>query len=167
MTQKNNSGCFGGLGVGGVLLICIAISIFSPSADDDAKHEYTQAPSYSYTYTSPPEQDFAPMEDETAVVAGEISQTSIDAANNSYAGYEDYIVTPSKADFRIEGISSDGGKVFVRLADQEPFNDSSFDATYGRAIGNTMSLLMGGYFDSGTTLIIESGDNITWTGEVL
>lgn len=97
----------------------------------------------------------------------QITPEAVEKANKQYKGYSDYIVTPKKANYTIQEIYSKEGKVFIKLLDSEIFNTSKNDSTYGLALGNTLSALMSDFFPSGITIVIECGDNIVFTGNIL
>lgn len=96
-----------------------------------------------------------------------ISDEAVKEANEQYKGYSDYIVTPSKTYYKIEEIYIENDRVFIKIADSDIFSKSENDMTYGEALGNTMTLLMGDFFSEGTILVIECEENIVFTGNIL
>lgn len=96
-----------------------------------------------------------------------ISDEAIKKANEQYKGYSDYIVTPSKTYYKIEEIYTENERVFIRIADNDIFSKPENDMSYGNALGNTMTLLMGDFFPEGTILVIECEENIVFTGNIL
>lgn len=101
------------------------------------------------------------------ITDNKISDEAVKEANEQYKGYSDYIVTPSKTYYKIEEIYTENERVFIKIADSDIFSKPENDMTYGNALGNTMTLLMGDFFSEGTILVIECEENIVFTGNIL
>lgn len=97
----------------------------------------------------------------------QITPESITKANEKYKDYSSHISMPKKANYTIEEIYEKDQKIFIKLANNKIFNTSKNDSTYGISLGNTMSSLMSDFFPAETPLIIECGENIVFTGNVL